>query len=199
MKKVWIISFALLYAAICFTAAMVAKRTKQMAEEQAETQTRIAYGERDSAMALSEQYKRQYREALLEIAELKEENEHLTGQNEELTRALEETSFALDEVCYETGWDSLGEFTLTFYCNCPICCGKWSGGPTASGTIPTEGRTVAVDPHVIPLGSKLEIGGHVYIAEDTGVHGRVIDVFVNDHQEALRLGVKRAEVKRGVE
>lgn len=38
----------------------------------------------------------------------------------------------------------LGRFKLTAYCSCPICCGKWSGGATAGGTVPVQGRTVAM-------------------------------------------------------
>lgn len=195
MKKGWIIAFALLYVAICFTAAIVANRTKQMAEERAELKAGIAYGERDNARALADQYKKQYQESLFEIADLKAEIEQLKAENEELTRAFEEASFALDEVCDATGWTQLGTFRITHYCNCKLCAGKWAGGPTASGAMPAAGRTVAVDPKVIPLGSKVQINGHEYIAEDTGVSGSAIDIFVNDHQEALQLGLYYAEVK----
>lgn len=145
---------------------------------------RVAVGERDNAVELAEQYKQQYNEAVLEIAELKR-------QNEELTRAFEETSFALNEVSYETGWAELGEFKISWYCPCYLCCGSNADGITATGTLATEGRTVAVDPHVIPLGSKVKIAGHVYIAEDTGVHGRVVDVFVDNHERALQLGIAK--------
>ncbi|MFR5613204.1 MAG: 3D domain-containing protein [[Clostridium] innocuum] len=42
-----------------------------------------------------------------------------------------------------------------------------------------EGHTIAVDPDVIPLGSKVLIDGHVYVAEDVGgaVKGNVIDIY----------------------
>ena len=45
-------------------------------------------------------------------------------------------------------------------------------------------HTVAVDPSVIPLGSKLLINGIIYTAEDVGskVKGKVIDVWVG-HEE----------------
>ena len=46
----------------------------------------------------------------------------------------------------------IGTFTVTHYCPCEICCGK-TDGITFTGTQATEGRTVAVDPDVIPLGS----------------------------------------------
>ena len=91
---------------------------------------------------------------------------------------------------------SLGEHRITHYCACPVCCGKWSDGMTASGTVATEGRTVAVDPDVIPIGTEIVIDGHTYIAEDTGsaINGNRIDVFVASHGEALSRGVLYREV-----
>jgi 3D (Asp-Asp-Asp) domain-containing protein len=90
---------------------------------------------------------------------------------------------------------SLGTFTVTHYCSCAICCGK-SNGITATGTIATEGRTVAVDPDVIPLGSEILIDGQAYIAEDVGgaVKGRKVDIFVSSHQEAIQRGKIQREV-----
>ena len=63
---------------------------------------------------------------------------------------------------------SLGVFKITHYCACPICCGEYSNGITASGTTAQAGRTIAVDPSLIPLGSSVVINGHTYVAEDTG-------------------------------
>jgi hypothetical protein len=53
---------------------------------------------------------------------------------------------------------SLGKFQIYHYCPCEKCCGK-KGGITATGTKPREGKTVAVDPEVIPLGSTVIIDG----------------------------------------
>lgn len=65
-------------------------------------------------------------------------------------------------------------------------------GKTASGTTATSGRTVAVDPDVVPLGSEVEIvmpDGRVFrrIAEDTGgaVKGNVFDVHMDASDEEL--------------
>ena len=93
-------------------------------------------------------------------------------------------------------YESLGTFKVTAYCPCRICCGKWAGGKTASGTYPKAGRTVAVDRNVIAMGSVLYIDGVEYIAEDTGsaIKGNRIDIFFNDHQEALNFGVQHKEV-----
>lgn len=81
-------------------------------------------------------------------------------------------------------WRSLGQFKITTYCGCYECNGKWTGYPTKLGTDYVEGRTVGVDPSVIPLGSKLLIDGHEYIAEDTGnFTGKIVDVYVSDHSK----------------
>ena len=86
-------------------------------------------------------------------------------------------------------------FKLTAYCGCVKCCGKWSKyHKTASGTTPVAGRTIAVDKKIIPLGTVVEIDGKEYIAEDTGVKGKHIDIYFNDHQEALNFGVQHKEV-----
>ena len=90
---------------------------------------------------------------------------------------------------------SLGTFKLTAYCPCSKCCGK-SDGITASGTRATQGRTIAVDTRVIPIGKNVIIDGNTYIAEDTGgaIKGNRIDVYFNSHQEALNFGIKYKEV-----
>ncbi len=90
---------------------------------------------------------------------------------------------------------SLGVFTLTAYDACVICCGK-TDGITATGTHATQGRTIAVDPNVIPYGSRVRIGEQIYVAEDTGgrIKGNHIDVFLNTHEEARQFGVRKAEV-----
>lgn len=81
----------------------------------------------------------------------------------------------------------------TAYCGCEVCCGKWSKHRrTKSGTVPTAGRTIAVDPRVFPLGSCIRLDGREYRAEDTGskVKGHRVDIYHDDHQEALRFGVQ---------
>ena len=90
---------------------------------------------------------------------------------------------------------SLGEFTITHYCACSRCCGK-SDGVTATGTQATAGRTIAVDPKVIPLGTEVIIDGQSYIAEDTGraIKGNKIDIFCESHEEAINRGRITREV-----
>lgn len=97
--------------------------------------------------------------------------------------------------------EPLGEFTLTAYCPCSRCCGKWANGITSTGTTATEGRTIAVDPAVIPYGSTVTIyfadgTSHTYTAEDCGgaIKENRIDVFFDNHQTALQFGVQTAYV-----
>ena len=68
---------------------------------------------------------------------------------------------------------------------------------TAMGTVPTAGRTVAVDPHVIPLGSKIHLAGvGERIAEDTGgkIKGKRLDLFLPSTRECRQFGVQAQEV-----
>lgn len=97
---------------------------------------------------------------------------------------------------------SYGDFTVTAYCTCRKCCGKWSPevtgkeSRTKSGTCPKAGRTVAVDPEYIPLGTVLMINGQKYVAEDTGsaVIGRHIDIYMDTHEAARIWGRQIREV-----
>ena len=87
-----------------------------------------------------------------------------------------------------------GYYTITHYCNekYPHTCNAGPPYKTATGTEPTPGRTIAVDPSDIALGSHVVIDGHEYTAEDTGgaVDGKHIDILVNTHEEALQKGTR---------
>lgn len=89
----------------------------------------------------------------------------------------------------------IGTFTCTAYCSCPVCCGEYSSGYTASGTWATEGRTIACN--TLPMGTEVVIDGNTYIVEDTGwsPYGEAwIDIFFEDHQRASDFGVQTKEV-----
>ena len=84
-------------------------------------------------------------------------------------------------------------FKITAYgADCEGCTGR-----AYTGTEPQIGRTIAVDPDVIPLGSTVLIDGKEYIAEDTGgaIRGNIIDMFVGTEAESEIFGVRYAEVK----
>lgn len=102
---------------------------------------------------------------------------------------------------------SLGEFRNTAYCGCSICCGKYgenrpldeNGKPivyTANGTVAVEGVTIAADINVLPYGTSLYINGHQYIVQDRGgvINGNRLDIYFENHQDALNFGVQYKEV-----
>lgn len=112
-----------------------------------------------------------------------------------------------EEKTSESNRRSLGTFRLTAYCSCSTCCGQWAKNRPvdrngneivygASGAVLKAGVSIAVDPEVIRFGTKVEINGHTYTAQDTGKHikGNRIDVYFTDHQKAREFGIKYAEV-----
>lgn len=85
----------------------------------------------------------------------------------------------------------LGTFKLTAYCPCAICCGR-ANQPTASGSMPVAGHTVAMAG--VPFGTKLLINGTVYTVEDLGTPYGHVDIFMNSHSQALAFGLQYADV-----
>ncbi|MDK2985844.1 MAG: hypothetical protein PWQ96_1486 [Clostridia bacterium] len=72
----------------------------------------------------------------------------------------------------------------------------YTGKNTYTGTSPQKG-TVAVDPDVIPLGSRLYIEGYGYAtAQDVGssIKGNRIDLFMETREEALKWGRRKTKV-----
>ena len=133
------------------------------------------------------------------------------GQNIQFCVVVNDACKPIEEISEEAEAEvtdhSVGMCEITAYCTCVECCGIWSQDHpsrqgtdyvqlTKSGTVPTEGRTVAVDPDVIPLGSAVFINGVCYIAEDTGsaIKGNVVDIYFDDHNEAKQFGRQTAMV-----
>jgi len=83
-------------------------------------------------------------------------------------------------------------FTATAYC---------TGKITATGTAPNE-TTIAADPAVLPMGSRIRLSGldkrynRVYTVGDTGssIRGRRIDLYMRDCREAVAFGRRSATV-----
>lgn len=99
---------------------------------------------------------------------------------------------------------SLGEYTITAYCGCSICCSKWAnnrpGGKVigAAGVELTPGVSVAA---WLPFGTRLLIDGREYVVEDRTAgwirdkyDGKIIDVYFADHETALAWGKQKMEV-----
>lgn len=95
---------------------------------------------------------------------------------------------------WTAGLTYLGDWTITAYCPCEICCGAYSSGYTASGTLATAGRTIACNE--LPFGTQVMIDGCIYTVEDTGwsPYGQWIDIYFDSHDEALAYGMRTKEV-----
>ena len=101
----------------------------------------------------------------------------------------------VEKVIEPVSMRKVGGFRLTAYCPCSECCDQWGGSPTGKttsiGVGAYEGVTFAVDPKVIPYGSKIYVEGvGVGIATDCGggIKGNRIDVYFTNHNEALKFG-----------
>ena len=83
------------------------------------------------------------------------------------------------------------QVNVTHYCACSKCCGSNADGYTASGKAVQRGM-VAMSSYY-PFGTQIMINGIMYTVEDRGASGiendiSRVDIFVPDHNEALRLG-----------
>ena len=135
--------------------------------------------------------------SMIYIRGLAEKNETLKARNAQLKEQIKimEGDIAELNESYQAEIDRLtgkplGDFVTTFYCP--------TGNKTSTGTIPKEGRTIAVDPDVIAPGStvRIEYNGRskIYKVEDSGVKGRVVDTFIESEGQAVKLGVKKIRV-----
>lgn len=102
---------------------------------------------------------------------------------------------------------SLGTFKLTAFCSCHKCCGEYAlNRPVdengkeivvgSSGKVLKQGVSIAVDTNIIPHNTSVFINNKEYIAHDTGgaIKGNRIDVYFDNHQDALDFGVQHTEV-----
>ncbi len=106
---------------------------------------------------------------------------------------------ALEPLAVETAQTSAKELEVTATAYTAFCNG--CSGTTAIGINLRENpnqKVIAVDPNVIPLGSKVWVEGYgEAIAGDTGgaIKGNKIDVFIPSKEEALKWGIKKVKIK----
>lgn len=145
-----------------------------------------------------------------EICDIDAEEEPITDEISKVitvgeASSLETEAITEEELSEETdpeedshnhnGLQSLGIFRTTGYCPCYRCSEGW-GRRTSTGATATASHTVAVDPRVIPYGTKLMIEGVIYTAEDRGggVKGNHIDIFFDSHTQTRQHGSRQQEV-----
>lgn len=111
----------------------------------------------------------------------------------------------LPEVTVEPEPEYLGEFRITAYCSCEICCGKWAENRPdgivygASGEELVAGVSCASP---LPFGTVLEIEGvGTYIVQDrtsswvVDKYGEnLIDIYFDDHEAAREFGLQYHDV-----
>ena len=124
--------------------------------------------------------------------QVKDELEEIFREQYGLTTSGERNVTVTETKTVRVG-ESLGQVVTSGYCNCTICCGQWSGGPTASGVYPTAAHTIAVDSSnpFVPMGTHVVMNGVEYVVEDTGNFARYgvqFDVYYDDHQTAQNHG-----------
>ena len=100
------------------------------------------------------------------------------------------------------GWVDAGEYTITAYCGCEKCCGKWASNPViGSGNITLVQGMHCASP--LPLGTIVDIEGvGIYEVQDTTsewvadkYNDKIIDIYFLDHSSALQFGKRVANVK----
>ena len=93
----------------------------------------------------------------------------------------------------EPQMEYLGDWTISFYCNCEICTGQWAGGPTASGVMPSAWWTSATAD--LPFGTVLYVDGlGEFEVQDRGTGYGWLDIYVSSHDEALANGLQTRSV-----
>ena len=124
-----------------------------------------AYEEQSKQMELYKQELKETQNQLSEYVQYKAMYECIQVERNQLQEQVDELS----------KWKALGQFTITSY---------WPGEDiygslTSTGVIAQEGKTIAVDPSIIPYGSTVLIDGKEYLAQDCGgaIKGNKIDIF----------------------
>lgn len=101
------------------------------------------------------------------------------------------------QVSTEPAEPAWAEYEATAYCSCEKCCGTWAENRpdgvvyTASGAVAQEGVTIAADWDVLPPGTVVYIDGlGERVVQDRGgaIKGNAVDVYFEDHDEALVFG-----------
>jgi len=143
-----------------------------------------------------------------EVRTIKEENNKLHGLLDR-ANSRETVNYGIMDLSYSNQDDNkdlefLGEWRITAYCSCEKCCGKWASSKYrpdgivrgASGEQLIPGVSVAA-PASLVFGTSIEIDGlGEYIVHDRMAqwvikkHGNTIDLYMEDHKEALEFGVR---------
>jgi 3D (Asp-Asp-Asp) domain-containing protein len=125
----------------------------------------------------------------LELNKLSKENEQLKSKQPE--------TIIVERDISPIPYKELGEYTISFYCDCSICTKTAKGSKTATGTKPKEGTTIACDGKILKMGDIVYIESvGVRICQDKGsaIKQSRIDVYMDDHDIANKMGIRKVNV-----
>jgi len=121
---------------------------------------------------------------------------------EKVTEKMEPKSVELVEK-----WETV-TMNVSAYCSCEKCCEQWAAIPvssgkrtTASGHIIKIGDRFVAAPRSYPFGTAMIIEGYangkIVKVEDVGgaIKGNKLDLYFDQHQDALNWGRKNVDVK----
>lgn len=125
----------------------------------------------------------------------------------ELKIFTEKVQFVEPEVIVnEPVLTSLGEYTITAYCSCEICCGEWAKNRTdgivygAAMDELKQGVSIATS-KAFDFDTNLIIDDVEYTVQDRiptwivkRYEGKIIDVYFSNHEEAVKFGKQIKEV-----
>lgn len=134
-------------------------------------------------------------EILLELNGMDSKEEAVTGVKLQLPDHVTETQQSEMIENYEVV-KTLTVQASAFTPNCDGCSGKTAYGIDLKKN--PDIKLIAVDPKVIPLGTKVWVEGYgIAIAGDTGgsIKGNKIDILVQTKQQAYNWGRKNVEIK----
>ena len=105
------------------------------------------------------------------------------------------------EAARACGEDKGQVYTVTAYCSCRVCCGRFADGVTASGHKIKKGsgeKFCAMD-KAIPFGTIVDIEGYgqavPVLDRGKAIGPGRIDVYFDRHEEAAEWGIKKLEVR----
>jgi 3D (Asp-Asp-Asp) domain-containing protein len=127
-------------------------------------------------------------------SKVNEKDQQLQSQSEQITQLKKQIDESPRWMTFSASAYTVGD---------DYTSGKW-GNKTASGTVPSQGRTIAVDNNLIPLGTKLRVEfpepysylNGTYIAEDTGnaIKGHKVDLYLSSINACLNFGVRDIKI-----
>ncbi|KRG12836.1 hypothetical protein ACA30_17595 [Virgibacillus soli] len=119
-----------------------------------------------------------------------------SASNNDSNQAATKKSSAKESPAAPQGGNEITMSATAYTASCNGCSGVTATGINLKSN--PNAKVVAVDPSVIPLGSKVWVEGYGYaVAGDTGgaIKGNRIDLFVSSKDQAYRFGRKNVKVR----